>query len=444
MSSSTAQRIIHLGVFLDVSGHYASAWRHPSTQAGRFLDLSYYKQLAGLAEQGKLDMVFLSDRYGIPDVYGNRFDATVRSISSSSAKLDPVTLITAIAAITERIGIAATSSTSFTEPFLTARQFATIDHLSGGRAGWNVVTSTSDNEARNFSRDRLLDHEARYERAQEFIEAVTGLWDSWEDGALLLDKAGGVFADAAKIHYAHYQGNYFQVRGPLDVPRSPQGRPVIIQAGSSEAGRDFAARFAEVIFTAQPTLQSAQSFYADMKRRAAAKGRSPEQVKIMPGVMPIVAESEAEARKIEASLSELVDPLAGLALLSDQINYDLSVHPLDEPLPELQTVTGMQSRLQLVSKMLQTERLTLRELGRFYAGSRMHRKAVGSPEQVADFMEEWFTGGACDGFNLMFPIVPDSMEQFIRLVVPELQRRGLFRTEYTGRTLREHLGLPRP
>ncbi|CAG7615313.1 LLM class flavin-dependent oxidoreductase [Paenibacillus allorhizosphaerae] len=442
MSHSTARRVMHLGVFLDVSGHYASAWRHPSTQADRFFDLGYYKQLAGKAEQGKLDMVFLSDRYGIPDRYGNRFDTTVRSISS--ARLDPVTLITAIAAITERIGVAATSSTSFTEPFLTARQFASIDHLSGGRVGWNVVTSTSDNEARNFSKEGILEHQARYERAREFLEAANGLWDSWEDGALRFDKAGGVFADAGKIHYLHYQGEHFQVRGPLDVPRSPQGRPVIIQAGSSEAGRDFAARFAEVIFTAQPTIDAAQSFYADMKRRAAVTGRSPEHLKIMPGVMPIVAESEVEARRIEASLSDLVDPLAGLALLSDQINYDLSVHPLDEPLPELQEVSGMQSRLQLVAKMLQSERLTLRELGRFYAGSRMHRKVVGSPEQVADFMEEWFTGGACDGFNLMFPFVPDSMEQFIDLVVPELQRRGLFRTEYTGRTLRDHLGLPRP
>jgi FMN-dependent oxidoreductase (nitrilotriacetate monooxygenase family) len=440
MSHSGNKRSMHLGVFLDVSGHYASAWRHPSAQPQRFHDLAYYKELAGAAEKAKLDMVFLSDRYGIPDSYGNRFDTTVRSISC--VRLDPVSLITALAGVTEKIGLAATSSTSFTEPFLTARQFASIDHLSGGRVGWNVVTSTSDNEARNFSRPSMMDHQARYDRAREFMEAANGLWDSWEAGAYRIDKEAGVFADASKIHYTNYSGRYVQVRGPLDVPRSPQGRPVIIQAGASDAGRDFAAQFTDVVFTAQPNLQSSQSFYADMKKRAAAKGRQPDYLKIMPGVMPIVAETEAEAKAIEASLSELVDPLAGLALLSDQINYDLSVHSLDEPLPELKEVSGMQSRLQLVAKMLQTERLTLRELGQFYAGSRMHTKAVGSPEQVADFMESWFTNYGCDGFNLMFPYMPDSMMKFIDLVVPELQRRGLFRTEYAGSTLRDHLGLP--
>lgn len=442
MAELTEPRHLHLGAFLDVCGHYASAWRYPSTQAQRFSDLDYYRQLAETAERGKLDMVFFADRYGIPDRYGNRFDATVRSLSS--ARLDPLILITAIAAVTSRIGIAATSSTTFNEPFVLARQLASIDHMSGGRAAWNVVTSTSDNEAGNFGKKRILEHEARYERAREFVQIAFGLWDSWEEGALVVDKTAGVFADAGRIHYLHHTGKHFEVRGPLDVPRSPQGRPVIIQAGSSGSGRDFAARYAEVIFTAQPTLEAAGAFYADMKARAAHFGRSPDSIKIMPGVMPIVAATEAEARDIEAELTRLADPLAGLANLSDQINFDLSVFPLDEPLPELREITGMQSRLELVRGHLRKERLTLRELGRFYGGSRMHYKVVGSPVQIADRLEEWFAQGACDGFNLMPPYLPDSLEKFVDLVIPELQSRGLFRTEYSGRTLRDHLGLPQP
>ncbi|GAA3401500.1 LLM class flavin-dependent oxidoreductase [Paenibacillus hodogayensis] len=433
---------LRLGVFLDAAGHYASAWRHPAAPTERFFRLEYYKHLAQTAERGKLDMVFFSDRYGIPDRYGDSFHATVKSLHS--ARLDPFTLIAALAGATERIGLAATVSTSFSEPFHVARQFASLDLLSGGRAAWNVVTSTSDNEARNFGGDRIPDHELRYERAREFLEVANGLWDSWEEDAFVFDKRAGLYAEADKVHYLHHRGRHFDVRGPLDVPRSPQGRPVLVQAGSSNTGRDFAAGAAEVVFTAQPSLEGARAFYADMKARAAAYGRSPDAIKVMPGMMPIVAATEAEAKETEALLAEFADPVAGLAILSDQINYDLSVHPLDGPVPELSEATGMQSRLQLVAKLMQSDSLTLRQLGRFYGGSRMHRKVVGTPVQIADFMEEWYKREACDGFNIMPPYLPDGLETFIDGVVPELQNRGLFRTEYEGATLREHLGLPRP
>lgn len=436
------QKQLHLGVFMDAVGHYASAWRHPSTPTDRLFQLEHYRQLALTAERGKLDLVFFSDRYGIPDRYGDSYRATVRSLHSTH--FDPFTLVTALAGVTSRIGLAATVSTSFTEPFLVARQFASLDLLSGGRAAWNVVTSTSDNEARNFSTERIADHELRYERAREFVEVANGLWDSWEEGALKLDKAAGVYADADKVHYLHHRGRHFAVRGPLDVPRTPQGRPVLIQAGASETGRDFAARYAEVVFSAQPSLAGAVSFYADMKARAAAYGRSPDAVQIMPGLMPIVAETEAEARETERLLADFADPVAGLAILSDQLNYDLSVHALDEPVPELPEASGMQSRLKLVAKLVQTDSLTLRQLGKFYGGSRMHRKVVGTPVQVADFLQEWFREKACDGFNIMPPYLPDGLDRFVDLVVPELQNRGLFRTEYEGVTLRGHLGLSLP
>ncbi|RKN86122.1 LLM class flavin-dependent oxidoreductase [Paenibacillus ginsengarvi] len=433
---------MRLGVFLDAAGHYASAWRHPSTPTDRFFRLEYYRQLARTAERAKLDVVFFSDRYGLPDRYGDSFRATVTALHCT--KLDPFTLIAALSGVTERIGLAATVSTSFTEPFHVARQFASLDLLSGGRSAWNIVTSTSDGEARNFGGERLPDHDARYERAREFVEVAGGLWDSWENDAFVFDKQAGVYAEADKVHYLHHRGKHFHVRGPLDVPGSPQGRPVLIQAGASEAGRDFAAGTAEVIFSAQPTLDGARSFYADMKAGAASYGRSPDAIKVMPGMMPIVAATEAEARETEAMLAEFADPVAGLAILSDQINYDLSVHPLDGPVPELSEVSGMQSRLQLVAKLTRSDSPTLRQLGRFYGGSRLHRKVVGTPVQVADFMEEWFRQEACDGFNIMPPYLPDGLDKFTELVVPELQNRGLFRTEYDGSTLREHLGLPWP
>lgn len=433
---------LRLGVFMDAVGHYASAWRHPSTPIDRLFDLGYYKQLARTAERGKLDMIFFSDRYGIPDRYGNDFRATVRS--THSARLDPLTLISVLAGVTERIGLAATVSTSFSDPFLLARRLASLDHLSCGRAAWNIVTSTSDNEARNFGADRIPDPKTRYERAREFVEVARRLWDSWEDEALVLDKEAGIYADGDKVHYVHHRGEHFEVRGPLDVPRSPQGHPVLVQAGSSETGKSFAAETADVVFTAQPSLEGAKAFYAEMKARAAAQGRSPEAIKIMPGFMPIIADTESEARDIERLLAELADPHAGLAVLSDQINYDLSAHPLDAPAPSLGEVSGMRSRLELVAKLLRSERLTLADLGRFYGGSRLHRKVVGTPAQIADFMEEWYREGACDGFNVMPPYMPDGLERFIDTVVPELRRRGLFRSEYTGTTLRSHLGLPTP
>jgi FMN-dependent oxidoreductase (nitrilotriacetate monooxygenase family) len=439
---TSKNRTMHLGAFLYAVGHHAGGWRYPDNEISSLLDLEYYKKVATIAEKGKFDLIFFADRLALPDRFGNNFDASVRYFAPF--RLDPAILITAISAVTQRIGLAATASTSYNEPFAVARAFATIDHLSKGRSSWNVVTSTNDGEALNFSREEHFDHETRYERAQEFLEVVTRLWDSWEDNALVIDRDSGTYADPGKVHYLKHKGEFFQVNGPLNVPRPPQGRPVLIQAGSSDRGKDFAAQWAEIIFTAQPSLDAAREFYADINARAAQWNREPGSIKIMPGIMPIVGETEEEARRKEALLGELVHPLAGLSLLSDSMNYDLSVHDLDKPFPELTSARGNQSRQKLVAKLAREEGLTLRQLGKRFGASRSHRILAGTPQQIADSMEEWFEKLGCDGFNIMPPYLPGGLDEFVEMVVPELQKRGLFRDEYSGSTLRDHLGLRRP
>ncbi|MFF7709966.1 NtaA/DmoA family FMN-dependent monooxygenase [Pseudomonas sp. NPDC007930] len=435
-------RQLHLGAFIMGVGHHAAAWRLPGADPANLTRPGYFTALAQTAERGKFDYLFFADRLALSDRYGNNLDASVRYLAGP--RLDPVALLGLLAGATSRIGLAATASTTFNDPFNLARRFATLDHLSEGRIGWNVVTSTNDGEALNFGAEPILEHEARYRRAREFVGLALDLWDSWEDGALLHDAASGQFADPAQVHYLDHQGEHFSVRGPLNLPRSPQGRPVLIQAGSSSTGQDFAAELADVIFTAQPDLGQAQAFYQRVQQRLREQGRAEGALKIMPGVMPFVAARQAEAEARFAELEANVHPLAGLALLSDSMNHDLSQYPLDEPLPEVREVRGNQSRFKLVQALSQREGLTLRQLGQRFGGSRSHRVLAGTPSQVADDLQHWFESRACDGFNIMPPYLPEGLDSFVALVVPELQRRGLFRQQYQGSTLREHLGLARP
>ncbi|MFB6519343.1 LLM class flavin-dependent oxidoreductase [Streptomyces sp. NPDC056401] len=434
----TAPRTLHLNAFLMNAGHHDAAWRHPSSSPERITDLRYFQELARTAERGLLDSIFFADGVAL---WGKaRYNAV--------GGFEPLTLLSAIAAVTEHIGLIATVSTTFNEPYNLARKFASLDLISGGRAGWNIVTSGSVDEARNFNRDEHLEHNLRYERAREFLDVATKLWDSWEDDAIVLDKERGVYADTDKLHPAAHRGEYFGVAGPLNVPRTPQGHPLLVQAGSSEDGKEFAAQYAEAVFTAQQTLADGQTFYKDLKSRLAKYGRSEDELLVLPGIAPVIGSTEAEARALEQELTELQIPEYGLAQLSNMLGVDLSGLPLDGGLPELpeeRDINGNKSRFTLVAELARREGgLTLRELIARLGAGRGHRVFAGTPEQIADQLEEWFTQGAADGFNIMAPVLPTGLTDFVDQVVPILQRRGLFRTEYTGRTLRENYGLARP
>jgi alkanesulfonate monooxygenase len=439
MSSEKGQ--IKLGAFLMNTGHHVAAWRHPDAKADGGLDFAHYRQLAQTAERAKFDMVFLADGVAV------RRDYNLDSLSRSGqlVHFEPLTLLSALAAVTEHVGLVATASTTYNEPYHIARKFASLDYLSNGRAGWNVVTSASEAEAHNFNREKHMEHALRYERAREFLQVVKGLWDSWDDDAFIQDKASGLYVDPDKIHTLNHRGKHFAVRGPLNVGRPPQGYPVIVQAGASEDGQDFAASTAEVIFTAQQTLKEAQAFYRGIKGRLAQYGRTPEQLKIMPGVFPVIGQTEAEAKDKYDQLQNLIHPSVGLALLSGNIGgFDLSDYPLDGPLPELPETNLNKSRQKLVTDLARRENLTIRQLYQAIAGARGHRTIWGTPEQIADQLEEWFVKDAADGFNIMPPYLPGGLDEFVQQVIPILQQRGLFRTEYEGRTLRENLGLSRP
>ena len=428
---------LHLNAFLMTVGHHESAWRFPESSLLGAWDLSHYVHLAREAERGTFDSIFFGDG---PALQG---DVRYRPVG----RLDPTVLLPALAAVTERIGLVATASTTYNEPYNLARRFASIDHISGGRAGWNIVTTAGSDAAHNFGLDEVPAHRERYERASEFVEVCLELWDCWEDDFLIGDKSSGRFADGDKIHRIDHQGRFFRVRGPLNVPPMPQGHPLLVQAGSSEDGRDFAARYAEAVFTAQQTLAEGQAFYADLERRAAAYGRNPELVKILPGIVPVIGSTEAEAAEREARLAELQVPEYGLRQLSSLIGVQLGEADLDRPLPQLGDpgqVQAHQSRFVVVTELARRERLTVRQLLVRLGGGRGHRTFSGTPEQVADTIEEWFHSGAADGFNIMPPLLPSGLTDFVDHVVPVLRRRGLFRHEYSGRTLREHYGLPRP
>jgi alkanesulfonate monooxygenase len=361
-----------------------------------------------------------------------------------SMRIEPLTLLGALAAVTSHIGLISTATTTYLDPFHVARMFATLDQMSQGRVGWNVVTSSSASEAFNFSHDKHAAHDDRYRRAAEFIEVAQGLWDTWEDDAFVMDKAQGLFFHPAKLHMLHHKGEHFSVRGPLMVPRSPQGQPVIVQAGQSDAGRELAARTAEVLFTVQQQLAPAKAFYADLKARVARCGRSPDSLKIMPGVVTVVGRTRDEAQEKFDKLQALIHPELGVAALSDIVGLDLTPFPLDGPLPEVPLSNTQQGRQKMVVEMARSENLTIRQLYKRVATARGHRVALGTAADVADALEEWYRGGAADGFNIMPQVFPAGVNEFVELVVPELQRRGLFRTKYEGSTLRENVGLPRP
>ncbi|MFC4535816.1 LLM class flavin-dependent oxidoreductase [Sphaerisporangium dianthi] len=427
-------RRLHLNAFLMGVGHHEAAWRHPRTEPARLTDVRHYQELARIAERGLLDSVFLAD--------GLALQGDVRH--NALGGLEPLTLLSALAAVTDHIGLIATVSTTYNEPFHVARKFASLDHISGGRAGWNIVTSASEAEARNFGIERPA-HAERYARATEFLDVVTKLWDSWEDDAIVADRSGGHYADTRRIHALDHEGVHFRVRGPLNTSRPPQGHPLLVQAGSSEDGKEFAARFAEAVFTAQQTLDDGREFYTDLKSRLAKYGRRPEDVLILPGISPIIGSTEHEARRLEKELEELIIPAYGLAQLSHLVGIDLAEDALDRPLPDIPVETeGAQSRRKLVIELARRENLTVRRLLGRLAGGRGHRVVTGTPEQIADQIQTWFENGAADGFNIMPPVLPGGLEHFVDHVVPELQFRGLFRTAYDSRTLRGNYGLERP
>jgi FMN-dependent oxidoreductase (nitrilotriacetate monooxygenase family) len=423
---------------------YAGSWRHPATEHG-YLDASYYAKIGRQLEEGCFDLMFFDDRLAMPGIYGGSVADAVK-YGARPVKLDLSIVLGVLAQATSRIGLGATCSTTYYTPFHVARTFSTLDHLSGGRAAWNVVTSVNDSEAQNFGLETHWSHDARYDRAEEFMDAVVGLWDTWEDDAVLHDRVKGIYADPAKVHELNHEGEFFSVRGPLTVPRGPQGRPVIIQAGSSGRGREFASRWAELIFTGDPGIEVARSHYADQKERIDAAGRDPQSVKVCPMAYAVVGESEDHAKEREqVFLSDLVHPMASLTLLSELMNYDFSQHQLDDPITDelIESVSGIRGLVQNLRAHI-GDTITLRDLAGHRATLLQGPRFVGTGVQVADQMEEWFHGGACDGFVLAATHLPGAFEDVVRMVVPELQRRGLFRTGYDGATLREHLGLQRP
>jgi len=434
---SQPRRQLHLNAFLMTVGHHEAAWRLPESSLTASWELAHYTQLAQIAERGTFDSIFFADG---PSLQG---DVAHRPVGW----LDPTVLLAALATATQHIGLVATASTTYNEPYNLARRFASIDHISGGRAGWNIVTTAGADAARNFGLDDTPAHRQRYARASEFVEVCRKLWDSWEDEFLIGDKQSGVYASADKIHRIDHQSEFYRVRGPLNVPPSPQRHPLLVQAGSSDDGRAFAARYAEAVFTAQQTLEEGQAFYADLKHQAAAFGRDPESIKILPGLVPVLGGTEEEAQAKERELAALQVPDYGLRQLSQFLGHEVGREHLDRPLPDfgpVEKVEGHQSRFALVVELARRDKLTVRELLIRLGGGRGHRTFAGTPEQVVDTLEQWFTSGAADGFNVMAPVLPSGLTLFVDEVVPLLRKRGLFRSEYTANTLRGHYGLARP
>ncbi|MCJ2035139.1 LLM class flavin-dependent oxidoreductase [Methylobacterium sp. J-068] len=432
---------MRLGAFLYPGGHHVAAWRHPSAQADAGVNAAHYRRIAAVAEAAKFDLIFLAD--GVA-VRGEDIDALSRTAIRYVGQFEPFTLLSHLSAVTERVGLVATASTTYNEPFHVARKFASLDHLSEGRAGWNLVTSADPREAWNFSRESHLAHAHRYARAEEFVDVVRGLWDSYADDAFVRDREAGRFFDPDRLHLLAHEGAHFSVRGPLNVPRPPQGHPVVVQAGSSEAGKALAARTAEIVFTAQETLEDATAFYADVKGRMEGFGRDPDHLKIMPGAFPVVGRSAGEAQDRYGELQDLIHPVVGRSLLEQLAGADLSAYPEDALVPDLPETEGGKSRQALMLTLARRDGLTIRELYLRIAGARGHWTLVGTASQIADALQERFEAHGADGFNIMPPTLPGGLDDFAALVIPELQRRGLFRTEYEGRTLRENLGLPRP
>ncbi|MBP0437125.1 LLM class flavin-dependent oxidoreductase [Tianweitania sediminis] len=410
-----------LGAFLMPTGHHIAGWRHPRAAADAGIDIDHMVRLAQTAERGLFDLVFFEDAAGLRE---GRVDLAAQA--ARSVGFEPISLLAALAAVTSRVGLVATASTSYNEPYALARAFATVDLVSNGRAGWNLVTSASEIEAANFGAQGLRAHRDRYARAGEFADVVRQLWDP-----------------ATRNATVHHRGESFAVEQGLGFPASPQGAPVMVQAGASDVGRDLAARTADVVFVATQTFEAAKAFRDDLRARTSAHGRDPDAIKIMPGMSPVVVESRAEAEDKFAELQALIPDDVGLALLASYLATDaLNGLPLDGPLPDLKSTEGMQSRQQLVIDQSRRDGLSIRQVAQHFAGARGHWRLVGTPSDVADQLEEWFVGGAADGFNVMPAYFPDELDIFVDRVVPELQRRGLFRSNYASDTLRGNLGLP--
>jgi N-acetyl-S-(2-succino)cysteine monooxygenase len=432
---------LHLGMSIRGLGYHPAAWRHPDVPADGSLRFEHYARNAQLAEHGKCDLIFFADGIGIRER-----DIPRGSLARSGyeiVEMEPLTLLPALAVLTKHIGLVTTASTTYNEPFNIARKFATLDHISNGRAGWNVVTSWSEAEARNFNREQHVDYGTRYARAAEFVEVVKGLWDSWEEDAFRFDKKSGWFFDEDKLHVLDHKGKFFAVRGPLNVACPPQGHPVIVQAGASEQGRELAAATADLVYAVHPTRAAARAFYADIKGRLGKYGRAEDDLKILPALRPVVGKTAADAQAKFDQLQELLDPLVGLARLNQTFG-DLSGYPLDGPVPidklgpgELRSISA-----QLVERV-KRQNPSIRELYGEVAG-RGGFCVIGTAADIADVIQDWFAHDACDGFNITPTHLPGGCQDFIEMVTPELQRRGLFRTEYEGTTLRENLGLKRP
>lgn len=418
---------------------HTAGWRYPGSFADANFNFKHHVRFAKTLERGRFDALFMADHLALMNM---PMPALMRSATVTS--FDPLTLLPALAAVTDHLGLMATASTSYNEPYHVARKFASLDHLSGGRAGWNVVTSANPDEARNFGRDEHLEHDERYRRGREFIDVVTGLWDSWEDDAFLRNQESGFYFDPEKLHPLHHEGDHFSVHGALNVARPIQGWPVIVQAGASEAGRQLAAETAEVVFGASSELGDAQRYYADVKARTEQCGRNREAIKILPGCFVVIGETEKEAKEKKRRLDSLVHPESSISTLSVLLGHDISGFDLDGPLPELPETNASQSARKKLTELAARDQLTLGQLAQHVGGSFGVLEMVGTPKTIADEMETWLESEACDGFNIMFPYLPGGLDDFVERIVPELQRRGIFRREYEGETLRENLGLARP
>jgi FMN-dependent oxidoreductase (nitrilotriacetate monooxygenase family) len=425
-------RQMKLGLFLAPGGHHMAAWRHPEAYPDG-VSVKSYLNFAQIAERGCFDLLFVADV----------FSFSPRAKRVDAFRLEPLTLLSALAMTTSKIGLVATATTSFNEPYNVARKFASLDHISGGRAGWNIVTSSA-NEAPNFGIDELSEHAERYRRADEFTQVVRGLWDCFEDDAVVIDKENGAFFEPSKLRVLNHEGKYFKVRGPLSLPRSPQGNPVLVQAGSSEDGKNLASKYAEVIFTIQRDLESARAFTRDIKERAISFGRNPAHALVMPGVLPIVGRTRQEAQDKYELLQSFIHTEAGLLQLSRSMGVDLTGADVDKPLPDMDIAKLPQSRSVSIYQQSKRENMTVRETYEKLVVSKGHRQLIGTTSDIADSLQEWFENDGADGFNIMPPFSPGGVSDFVDHVVPELQRRKLFRTHYEGIMLRDHLGLPRP
>ena len=432
------KRQLRLGAFMRPVSIHTGAWRYPGAFPDANFNFGHYKRFAQTLERGRFDALFMADHLAVLNM---PMQALKRSATVTS--FEPFTLLPALAMVTERLGLMATASTTFDAPYHIARRFASLDHISGGRAGWNVVTTSNPDAALNFGMDEHMDHGERYERAREFIDVVTGLWDSWADDAFVRDVENGVYFDPDRLHVLNHKGPHLSVRGPLNIARPVQGWPVIVQAGASDAGRRLAAETAEAVFTSQRTLAEGQRFYADVKGRMEKLGRPRDHLKILPGAFVVVGDTLEEARRKRALLDSGVHYDSGIASLSIALGTDASKFDPDKPLPEIPETNASKSGRERALALARQENLTVRQLAQRvggYSGLEM----TGTPAMIADRMEEWLVSEASDGFNVMFPYLPGGLDDFVDRVIPELQRRGIFRREYEGKTLRENLGLPRP